>query len=276
VDWSTHPIRGVCTGTFAKARRRLCRPLRSVRDKSAIPDPYTFLTPKSQKKQKSTRRANAGAGAGTVLGPAPGENSLTIASPLRMSEMRVKLTQSTTVDFSSGGVGTIVMLRNPSGAPKFSPLAAIYDEFKVNGMRFRINFPKYVSLGDGPAGSAPTGIVTDFPSACVAAYDNDQITAVSFATLCGYEKPHFTSAEGHVSFGLTNLPKTSVAGSTVVGGSLATAEWVDTAFASNVYGMICVAIDRNYAGTWGVSPPVFASITYTREWDVSFRGKASA
>jgi hypothetical protein len=166
----------------------------------------------------------------------------------------MKLTQTSTVDFAA--VGTLVQLRNPSGATNWSKPASMYDEFKVVGMRLRVFFPKYISIGDA-GGSAPAGIVSDFPTSIVACYDNDSITGTSYAVTAGYEKPFFAYPDGEVSFAITSLPTSSIAGSTAVGGSLATCEWCDVAFPNNMYGAIISYINRNYAGSWGIAPGLY-------------------
>lgn len=233
----------------------------------------TFFAPKSKKTKSSGRSKGRTGGTGSLLPSAPGEHSLTLSRPLRLPEIRMKLTQSSTVDFTAAA--TLVQLRNPSGATNWSKPASMYDEFKVVGMRVRVFFPKYISIGDA-GGSLPAGVVTDFPTSIVACYDNDSIAGTSYAVTAGYDKPFFAYPDGEVSFAITSLPTSSIAGSTVAGGSLATAEWCDCAFPNNMYGCIIAYINRNYAGTWGVAPGLYTGIWYTMEWDCAFRGRNTA
>jgi hypothetical protein len=235
------------------------------------------VTPRSRKNKKGSKKGPSGtnpssnAGAGSLLPSAPGEHSVTVRMPFKVKEeLRIRLTGKTTWNTTS--VGNFLMPRNPSIASNWSKAAGLYDEFKVIGMRMRVAFPKYITLGDS-AGSAPISSIAEMPASVAFAYDNDSNTPPGYTALFGYDESRVDYPDGLCVFGVSKLPLASIAGSTGVGGSLATAEWCDTTYPANMYGSIFCQIDRLYSGSWGVSPATLASITVLYEWDVVFRGR---
>jgi hypothetical protein len=223
-------------------------------------------------KQLFSARGGAGAGMGTAGG---GDHMVTIPRPPKRPGLTIRLT--TIGVWNQGTSPSFAMLRNPSGATNWTAPASLYDQFKVIGIRMRVFNPKYTSIGSViGSGTAATGTLGTSPRAIAMTYDNDSMTApASFAVACGYTSSAVASYDGETGFGIKRLPTGMIEGSTLTGGSVATAEWCDCLYAANLAGCMTFYLDVAAQGTWSSTPSTFTPQVLC-EWLVEFRYRNTA
>jgi len=148
----------------------------------------------------------------------------------------------------------------------------MYDQFKINGMRVSLTIPN-LEIGVAAIGSAPAGLLTNGPSVIQFTYDNDAAGVVSYANAAGYDNLRRFAPSAMCAYGVKHLPTAMIAGSSLTGGAVMSAEWCDCNYATNMYGGITMSLDRAFSGTWGVAPTLLNQVTILIEYDVSFRSK---
>jgi len=166
--------------------------------------------------------------------------------------------------YTMTGSQSVVFQRQPSGALEWAYYGAIYDQFKVNGMRVFMTLPKY-QTPNGPAG---IGLFTIYPEAIAWCYDNDSITQpASFQAVLGYSNLQITPADGVVTYSCPKLPQGAAYGA-AVGGYINATEWSDVASPGALAG--CVTAWSTKLTT---APSAAFSVICVVEYDVTFKGK---
>jgi len=177
-----------------------------------------------------------------------------------LQETRVRLTLTSQWDITTQ---TRVFLRQPGGATEWSTYAAIYDQFKVNGMRVATAFPTDGVIAD----ASQSNQFFSYPAAVLFAYDNDSITAPSgLNTTWGYSTVAEERPMGLGSYSVPTLPLGAVYGDTT--GYINSAEWTDVATPGALAGCAWGQLDQAATCTTSHYP-----ITCFQEWDVTYRGK---
>lgn len=176
--------------------------------------------------------------------------------------VRARLTQIATWTITT--IGYQNWLRNPAASTEWSYYASIYDQFKVNGMRISMGFPKY-ELG-ATTYTAGTG-VAQCPTSVIFSYDNDTIIAVPTAAAnFGYSTAKQMHPDGIVVYDLPTLPKGAAYGASALG-YINSSEWQDCATPAALAGTVTAWLDRILVTGGALPLPVYIS------WDVTFRGK---
>lgn len=148
--------------------------------------------------------------------------------------------------------------RNPQTSLEWATYSNIYDQYKVNGMRVRLFFPKFIVSGGG---------FTVYPEFVVCAFDNDSIAApASIAATMGLSTMMVEAAEGIVSYSCPTLPIGTNYGASALG-YISSAEWTDVASPQALAGIITCWLTRVAAIPGGYS------IGFLVEHDVTFKGK---
>lgn len=147
--------------------------------------------------------------------------------------------------------------RNPSNASEWLAFAGLWDRFRVNAMRLRVFFPKYLAPA---AASQIAGIG--------AIYDNDADPAtfvLTPAAIVEYSEAVFSEGYGLFDFKIPSLPKGQLFTATVAGGTVASSEWTDCAQPLQLAGTILLS----YLGV----PHSASTVAFILEWDVTFQGR---
>jgi len=184
-----------------------------------------------------------------------------------MQELRARLTSTGTWDMASSS--TIYAKRDPQTAIEWSSYSGIYDQFKVNGMRLSLAFPK-----NAPTGFVASGVVGSnfsiWPNSVVLCYDNDSIVVPSsLSQAFGYSTAMVESPFGLVSYSLPTLPVGAAYGDLT--GYINSAEWSDVASPGALSGIASGYLDQN---PLSLAPDSgLTTVSVLVEWDVTFRGK---
>ena len=197
-----------------------------------------------------------------------------VRSPFKAAPIRVRLTYLANWNATSSGVQTFLVTRDPSTtAPSWASFATKYDEFRVIGMRVRIFFPRDALVLGEVIGTAAAGYLSEVPTCCSLAYDNDTTTTFTLGTSVGYDSALTAPPVGEVMYGVKSLPVAMVRMASAAGSAITSSEWSDTLTSTNLMGGINVAINRLYGGFWGTAPATLTQIPYLVEWDVAFRAR---
>ncbi len=193
-----------------------------------------------------------------VLGAAPSTGDAHFAiiprAP-RADHTRVRLVTIGTWAWNGLGGSQVVFPRTPATASEFGQVSAMWDRFRVVGMRLRIFFQKYY-----PVVSCPPGII--------AVYDNDAVPSgftLTPSAATQYADAVYSEVYGLFDLRLPTLPK----GQGSSGGATATTmEWTDFGTPTALYG--CVAI-TTVSGN--LMPEIEDNPYYVLEWDVECAGR---
>jgi hypothetical protein len=157
-----------------------------------------------------------------------------------------------------------VFLRNPANALEWGTYTAIYDQFKVNGMKITYCFPKYTACS-----SVLTTSFLIYPEVVTMIYDNDSIIAPgTLGATLGYSTAKVAACDGLVSYNLPTLPKGATYGASALG-YINASEWQDCATPGALAGCITAWLNKQPTCTAGASFAIHVLV----EWDITFKGK---
>lgn len=205
----------------------------------------------------------------TMLLPSSGGDHITTAKGggIDLMGVRARLTQFTTWTLTASQ--QILIPRRPDAALEWTTYAAIYDQFKVNGIKVTYAFPKYMVANTASVTGVLAQELLSYPELVVFAYDNDSIAAAaSFAATVGYSTAKVSSCDGLVSYNLPTLPKGATYGASALG-YINSSVWQDVATPASLAGVITAWVNK----ATGTNSGSAYAINVVVEWDVSFKGK---
>jgi len=247
-----------------------------VRTSKRVPPRRPTLTPRSKRTKaqgkkrsvKNSSMAMAGAGFAPV---SSGSYEHVLAIPPRLSTgrtVREHLVLNTTWDMGdSTGALTFPVNRNSvSSASAWSTFAALYDSFRVNGMRIRIFFPQEGAMVPGVTKVGANTLVK-YPACVVATYDNDAVPTSTLAGAIRYDATQYLTPTGECIVSLPRLPKASVYNTI---GSISSTEWIDVSTPTGLLGAVNLIQDKQ-ASTGASTSGTLLAVTIVVEFDVTFR-----
>jgi len=161
------------------------------------------------------------------------------------------------------------MARTPATATKWTDFAAVYDRFKVHGMRLRLFLPTAWAPADSVVPSPNVqGFQNAFTAALAVYYDNDGDLAISFGGAADYSSARFYSVKDEVVYQIKSLP----IGKLLTDGTPSTkadSAWTDIGDSAELVGALDAWISVPIA-----PGPATAQITVIEEWDVEFQEMA--